>query len=71
MTNFFSNILKQASKLDFPAMLDEVEQLQLLQDALLVYFIYKHLIFLFMYRITTRQGALDIEFFPRTKCYMC
>jgi len=48
MTNFFSNILKQASKLDFPAMLDEVEQLQLLQDALLVYFIYKHFIFLFM-----------------------
>lgn len=30
--NFFSNILKQASKLDFPTMLDEVEQLQLFQD---------------------------------------
>ena len=44
MTNFFSNILKQASKLDFPAMLDEVEQLQLLEDALLVYFIYEHFI---------------------------
>lgn len=71
MLNHFLNILEKAGKLDFPAMLDEVEQLQLLQDVLLIYFIYEHFLFLFMYCIAERHGAPDIEFFMDIRGQKC